>query len=341
MAPDAGMAPDVSLPPDASVPPAGDGCGRDPGANDRTWTLTHQGRERRFRVHVPAGYDRTRPTDVVLDFHGRGVSPELHLLQNGMLAAADRRGFIAVHPTGDASDLTWNAGVCCGAAMTSGADDVGFVAAMVDELAAALCVDRVFATGLSNGGFFAHRLACDRADLVEGIAPVAGTLGVLCQPSRPVPVLHFHGTGDQVVPYEGFFGFVSVAETMAAWARANGCRDARDAVFTQGDVRCEAWQGCAAPVVLCTVEGGGHTWPGGRAADAVTARLAGRAGRGRHRPGRTGPPRRRCPRAPPDRPPRRCGRRSRRRARCSTPGSGRWRGPGRRTRSHRRRDRGR
>ena len=124
-----------------------------------------------------------------------------------LLRSRRLEGFIAVHPKGGGN--TWNAGLCCGEAMTAKVDDVGFVAAMLDELEARFCVDtdRVFACRLSNGGFISHRLACELSERIAAIAPVAGTnVTSPCAPSQPVSVIHFHGTADTLVPYNGFAG---------------------------------------------------------------------------------------------------------------------------------------
>ncbi len=251
---------------DAGPGSTGGGCGRDPGANDRRWTLTHDGRERTFVVHVPPGYSPSAATPVVLNFHGRMSSASQQIVLSEMNAAADRHGFVAVHPEGVGA--TWNGGLCCGTAMSQDVDDVGFTRAMIDRLASELCVDerRVFATGLSNGGYMSHRLACELADRIAAIGPVAGPNATTsCAPSRPVPVMHFHGTGDRIVPYDGFAGQLSVRATMEDWARRNGCSAGPTTYFTNGDARCEEWTGCQADatVRLCTIDGGGHQWPGG------------------------------------------------------------------------------
>jgi polyhydroxybutyrate depolymerase len=274
--PDAGGDADQS-PVDADdVPPADadealdapptDGCGRPAGENDRPWTLVHDGRERSFLVHVPSGYDPARPTPVVLNFHGRGSTAQQQITVSHMVALSNDEGFVAVHPVGVGQ--TFNAGLCCGEAMESGVDDVGFTSAILDALRSSLCIDpgRVYATGLSNGGFMAHRLACDLADRIAAIGPVAGSNGTIgCSPSRPVPVFHFHGTADTIVPYDGFAGQLAVPATMEAWAARNGCGATSSVFFEEGDVRCEEWTGCAddATVRLCTIDGGGHQWPGG------------------------------------------------------------------------------
>jgi len=226
----------------------------------------HQGIERVFHVHFPSGYDPATPTPVVLNFHGRQSNAQQQMIVSKMIAVADGAGFIVVHPEGIGG--TWNAGLCCGEAMNANIDDVGFTRAMLDRLESELCVDarRVYATGLSNGGYMAHRLACEAADRIAAIGSVAGTNAFLaCSPSRGVPVYHFHGTADTVVPYDGFGGYTSVLATMDYWVSRNGCNPASQVFFDQGEVLCEEWTGCVddATVRLCTIEGGGHQWPGG------------------------------------------------------------------------------
>lgn len=95
---------------------------------------------------------------------------------------------------------------------------MGAVAALLDQLEGIACVDpdRVFATGISNEAFLAHRLGCELADRIAAIAPVAGgNLMLVCDPARPVSVLQFHGLADAVVPFEGFGGFASIPDSMA------------------------------------------------------------------------------------------------------------------------------
>jgi polyhydroxybutyrate depolymerase len=120
---------------------------------------------------------------------------------------------------------------------------------------------------MSNGGFLSHRLACELSDRIAAIAPVAGVLGIpTCAPRRPVPVFHFHGTLDALVPYNGggALNFNSVADTMRGWAQRDGCGPTPAEFLRRGIVRCDRWSGCrlGSEVQLCTVDGGGHTWPG-------------------------------------------------------------------------------
>jgi polyhydroxybutyrate depolymerase len=225
-------------------------------------------------VHVPDLYDPTAATRVVLNFHGLGSAGWQQAFLSGMNRRSNEQGFIVVYPEGMSN--RWNAGACCDWSPAP-LDDVGFVRALLDRLQTDYCVDRrrIHATGMSNGGFMSHRLACELSDRIASIAPVAGVLGLpdeQCRPARPVPVLAFHGTADALVPYEGgmplglpLATFRSVADTMSFWRTQHACAEATVETFAAGDVSCVAWTGCGepAPVSLCTVTGGGHTWPGG------------------------------------------------------------------------------
>jgi polyhydroxybutyrate depolymerase len=237
---------------------------------DSIWMIEHAGMTRTIRVHVPASYDPARPTPVVLDFHGYTMSAQAQEDMTRLPAKSDAAGFISVTPDGTGSLRGWNAGACCGTPAQTGLDDVGFVNLLLDQLEARLCVDtrRVFATGFSNGGFLSHRLACEASTRIAAIAPVAGMMGIDdCNPTRAVPVLHFHGTADTIVPYAGggASGFRSAADTDAGWAMRNGCDAATIETFARGDSRCVSHAGCdgGSEVTLCTITGGGHTWPGG------------------------------------------------------------------------------
>ncbi len=253
-----------------------------PGTYD--WMVPHEGRTRAYRVHVPPGYDATRPAPTVLAFHGFGSSGREMEGLTGLSTLADTEGFIAVYPqglnvpeingSGTATDTrSWNGGACCYPARGV-VDDVGFVDALLADLDTRVCVDtrRTFAMGFSNGGFLTYRLACERASRFAAVAAVAGTEGVsACTPSRPVPVLHFHGTADDVIYYQGGnnipFGapYPGAEESVRRWAERNGCGDATVQTYQRGDSTCTAHTGCApesATASLCTVQGGRHAWPG-------------------------------------------------------------------------------
>jgi polyhydroxybutyrate depolymerase len=261
-----GGGPDGSTGGSADAPPATPACaGKPMPPQDATWTVGG----RSVRVHVPASYDPTMPTPLVLNLHGYSGDGLQQQTISRMLATSDENGFIVMHPDGHHSPRGWNAGVCCGAAASSGTDDTAWLASVLDEAESKLCVDtnRVFATGLSNGGFMSHRLACEIADRLAAIAPVAGVVGVECNPSKPVAVMHIHGDADPLIPYTGggVNGNESVAATIERWATNNGCTGAPAMTYQMGDATCMTRSSCTAnaEVTECRIAGGGHQWPGG------------------------------------------------------------------------------
>jgi len=235
---------------------------------DNTWTIVSKGTNRTANVHVPKSYDPTKGTPVVLNFHGYTSDAVQQDVLAHMSAKADKEGFIAVHPQG--SNASWNAGACCGTSAMTQVDDVQFVRDLIDSLEAQLCVDakRIFATGMSNGGFLSHRLGCELSDRIAAIAPVAGVNGLdTCKPTRAVPVMHFHGTADGLVPWNGnpSLHFIPVPQSFADWAMRDGCAGMPVETYRNADAHCATYQQCSGgrTVTLCTVDNGGHTWPGG------------------------------------------------------------------------------
>lgn len=231
--------------------------------------LEHDGQTRSYELHVPMSYDGATPLPLVFNFHGFTSSGPAQRASTGMDDTADDNGFIVAYPNGLSN--SWNGGVCCGVSGLEDVDDVDFTRAMLDDLGARGCIDlsRVYATGMSNGGFMSHRLACEASDIIAAVGPVAGVLGIPpgdCNPERPVPVIHFHGTADNIILYEGggLVESASVVDTVELWADLNDCTDEPTVTFDEGDVTCETASECAdgATVTLCTIADGGHCWPG-------------------------------------------------------------------------------
>lgn len=251
---------------------------------DHDLSLTWQGETRRYRVHVPPGWQADRPGAVVYFFHGGGgnlthaAKDELY----GQVGESDRRGHLAVFPNGHSrlrsgKFATWNAGRCCGSARDEQIDDVGFVRALHNELQRHVRIDpqRVFAAGMSNGGMMAYRLACEMSDVFRAIVAVAGTDNtVSCQPTQPVSVLHIHARNDERVLFNGGAGqpsrqvtdFVSVPDTVQKWVQINACQATGRVVLEVPGARCVTHDGCrdGQQVQLCVTETGGHAWPGGQ-----------------------------------------------------------------------------
>jgi len=236
--------------------------------------------ERSYEIDVPAHRERAQALPVVIVFHGGGGAADSVRRQSRMSARGEADGFITVYPQGSGGIAgrlkTWNAGTCCGPAMQQRIDEMAFVAALLDDLAAAVAIDRarVYATGISNGGMMAYEVACAFADRIAAIAVVAGEMTALerCRPSRPVPVLVIHGSDDRNLPVDGGVGAKafavhdvrSVAAAVEFWRRHDGCADsARSEVA--GTVRRTRYASCSggSEVELVMIEGGGHSWPGG------------------------------------------------------------------------------
>jgi polyhydroxybutyrate depolymerase len=266
---------------------------------------TADGRVRTYRMHFPPQYDGQIPLPLVFVLHGGGVSGESAQEAYGLDDLADEWGFITVYPDGIGERKmgqhvgTWNGGFCCGQAAVEGVDDVAFFDQLLDRLEERHAIDaaRVYATGISNGGLMSAGLACALPDRFAAVAPV-GCPGVptWCEPSRPVPVLLLHGTEDGCALYEGGevcggcwaqvleegFGLAidgdpnfpcsGAVEQWDYWSELSGCGEGSEIWRTTPDTTCLARSGCAgdeAPV-LCTVEGGGHSWPGsGEACDSA------------------------------------------------------------------------
>ncbi|MCO6457322.1 MAG: prolyl oligopeptidase family serine peptidase [Pirellulaceae bacterium] len=252
------------------------------GPGDHTRTLEVDGQRRSCLIHVPASYAADKPTPVVLVFHGAGMNATLMSSFCGMNKKADEAGFITVYPNGTGAGLflAWNSGGLSGELAQRQPDDVKFVAALLDKLPTVLNVDskRIYATGMSNGGMMCYRLACELGERIAAIAPVSGTLTVRDpRPPRPIPIIHFHGTNDRIVPFDGpgngtprFVTFRSVPETVEFWAQVNKCA-AQPVVERLDDTQDDGTavvrkryqpQPGGAELVLYEIEGGGHTWPG-------------------------------------------------------------------------------
>jgi polyhydroxybutyrate depolymerase len=217
--------------------------------------------DRLYLLFVPDGYDPSVAHALVVNMHGFTSNAGQQVVFSDMNSTAGREVFVVAYP--DGYHNSWNAGVCCGDAVAEDVDDVGFLVAVVDDVASRLCIDRrrVFAAGMSNGGYMSHRLACEASDTFAAVAPVAAGLGILgCSPSRPVPVLAFHGTDDSYVD-------LSAAEAaLASWVDMDACTDGAERTMFATSW-CDMHDECDAGVQvgLCVLDGMDHCWPGGPA----------------------------------------------------------------------------
>lgn len=249
--------------------------------------LQWEAARRSYLLHVPPN-PSGGPLPLVIALHGAGENAEHFAAATGFAAPADAQGMMVAFPDGTPNGQrgnTFNAHFCCGEAVTRHIDDVGFVGAVIDDIAARYPLDRgrVFATGMSNGAMLAYVLAAVRPGWFTAIAPVAGAIGGMTRagqtyliplPDRPISVMIMHGMRDSMVLYEGgsspALAFpnhwkLSVADALSFWATVDHCPNTpniRDAAG--GALRLTSYAGCAAgsTVRLWAIRDGDHAWPG-------------------------------------------------------------------------------
>lgn len=242
---------------------------------EKSVSISVGGMTRTFVRHIPPGYTGRTQVPVVIDFHPLGGTGASWKGSTGWSALADKEGFIMIWPDGVSN--SWNAGRCCRTAFEQNIDDVGFTKAIISALAKDACIDskRVYASGCSNGGGMAFKVACDAADVIAAVAPVDfdcvtseaandRTCGAKCAPSRPISEIQFRGTADTAVPYEGGLRsggtttFPGAQETFMSFGSINMCTGSPAALA--GHQACQAYPTCAGDVdtILCTVQNGTH-----------------------------------------------------------------------------------
>lgn len=239
-----------------------------------TGSFQHGGLQRTYRVYIPPTYASSVPAPLIINLHGYGSNNLEQEFYSNFKPIADTAGFVLVHPNGTpdfTNTLHWNT------FGTSTVDDVGFLSALIDTLSVQLNIDqsRVYATGMSNGGFMSFQLACQLTQRIAAIASVTGTmtntnLG-LCQPSRPIAIMQIHGTADATVPYNGNVFFAPVQNLLNFWISYNGTSSTPQ-IYQVPDINPN--DGCTAErytyaggtngtqVIHYKVIGGGHSWPG-------------------------------------------------------------------------------
>ena len=232
-----------------------------PGSYERS--LTWEGVDRWYEVMVPTQADVGEPLPVVLNLHpfvlgGDELFHDIWRRESGLVETGEAEGFIVVQPDGTGDLAAWNAGeACCGDPVEADTDDVGFLREIVRLVAEEACVDedRVYSTGMSNGGYMSHRLACEAPDLIAAIAPVVGSFSeeLVCESGRAVPVLQISGSED---------GLASRTASVDRWREIYDCPAAGEVTYQNGTATCETWGPCidGVEVTHCIVAGGGHCW---------------------------------------------------------------------------------
>ena len=243
-------------------------------------SILWQSIERTYLLHLPAAFDDSQELPLVIAMHGGFGNANNIENQSQLSAKADDENFIVVYPEGVKAGVfnirTWNAGWCCGHASASNIDDVGFINALIDTLIKDYPIDinRVYATGMSNGGYMSYRLACELSDRIAAIAPVAASMSMSsCNPNRAVPVMDFHSYLDTNVPYQGGTGTGAsihysppLDSVLNVWSQLNACTVERDTLTNNSQITHIVWSSCDCnnQVEQYITQDGGHSWPGGR-----------------------------------------------------------------------------
>jgi polyhydroxybutyrate depolymerase len=241
--------------------------------NRNNGSIVSSGQKREYLLYVPKSYDSAKPTPLVISLHGAGGWPVQQRDLSEWNRVADREGFIVVYPSGktSAGPRVWHVGREKGLS-----PDVKFISDLIDKLAANYNIDRsrIYSNGMSNGGGMTFVLSCTLSDRIAafGMVGAAQTLPwSWCTDRRAVPMIDFHGTADPMAFYNGGSSWVvpglpGVATWAANWARRNRCAAKPVETAVAADVTRREYKNCAddAAVVLYTIRGGGHTWPGGQ-----------------------------------------------------------------------------
>jgi polyhydroxybutyrate depolymerase len=220
------------------------------------------GKDRYALVHIPAHWNGRTAVPLVVSFHGLGSTAEQQRATDGFVGHSDKDTFVVAYP--QAGGVLGNLGAAWD---LKGDSEVAFVNALLGAIEHRACIDRsrVYATGLSYGGAMTDLVACNLAGTFAKVAPVSAYLPPRpCTPSRPVPVLSFHGVEDHLLPYAGSGGSRQrpFEAWGADWAKRNGCTGAPVVKQYVPTVEALTYSACKAPVVLYRVHHNGHTWPG-------------------------------------------------------------------------------
>ena len=238
-------------------------------------SMIHNGIQRDYILYIPAIYDGSTDVPLVLNFHGYGSNANEQMFYGDFRDIADTEGFLLFHPQGTIKngDQQLNVGFLGNGNTT---DDVGFTEALIDELANLYTInlDRVYATGMSNGGFMSFLLACQLSEKIAAVASVTGSMTPdtydACNAQQPTPILQIHGTGDSNVLYNGDTWTRSIEDVISYWVNYNNCETSptttalTDINHSDGStVEHIIYSGGDNGVTTehMKIIGGGHTWP--------------------------------------------------------------------------------
>lgn len=241
--------------------------------NRTNGSLETSGERRAYLLYVPESYDPAQPAPLVITFHGFSQWPAHQAQLSRWNDLADEYGFLVVYPSGTGFPLRWLAGGSFSS--REGVDkDIRFISDLIDRLESEYNLDpaRIYANGMSNGGGMTFLLSCALSERIAAVGMVAGAYLYPwedCAPERQVPAIVFHGTADPIVPFQGGpvnsmrTSFPAIPDWVELLAERNGCAADTGTLPATGAVSGIRYSNCEAEVVFYTIEGGGHTWPGG------------------------------------------------------------------------------
>jgi polyhydroxybutyrate depolymerase len=277
----------------AATPPAHPVLASESGSS--VFTLTLDGLQRDYRLHVPPAASSGQPLPLVLNLHGATENAQLEEITSDMDPNADQNGYLVAYPDGTriAKVLTpdpvaknaqygWNAGQCCGLPVTKHINDVGFLLKVISDIAAKTPVDlrRVYMTGISNGGMMAYAMASEASGHIAAISSISGQVEIpVIHPTRAVPTMEFHSVNDPIAKFAGTPSKnpllrLSVMQGIDQWIRADGCgTKPNTGTVIVGAAGSESAGETATPitythcrsgteVALWRFTGSGHVWPG-------------------------------------------------------------------------------
>ena len=193
--------------------------------NANSEVLLHKNIDREYILYIPDSYDGSTSVPLMLNFHGFGGSASNFMVNADMRPVAEANNFILVYPQGSCSEGSSHWNPCpIGGDNKSTADDVGFIESLIEKISSQYNIDleRVYVAGYSNGSMMAYGLANYKSELIAAVASVSGAmLGCIGPTSHPMPVVHFHGTFDEVIPYDGNGYYDAVQSTLDYWINFN------------------------------------------------------------------------------------------------------------------------
>jgi polyhydroxybutyrate depolymerase len=200
--------------------------GQHPVTDTELISIEHDGNNRKYFIHVPPNYESTQSIPVLLAFHGYGGTAKSFMKHSNFNEIADVNNFIVVYPEGLTFEwyTHWNVG---GWTNGSTVDDVGFVNSLLDDLEVNYNIEtnKIYATGMSNGGFMSFLLACQLSERIAAVASVIGSMTPetysACNPSHQIPILQLHGTADDIVPYQGQSDMIAIEDALSYWVEYN------------------------------------------------------------------------------------------------------------------------